>query len=728
MTTEITTQSRRLPLLVGARAFRLLTVLPSSLLLAAGFSLLLTVTASDLPFPLLRIAAQVLSLFALIACLSPVAILAQLKWVGQHLAGAFGVRACDIELSAGTLSVLGGSSHGFQAKLSELRASGAIKLEDGRFSLTPATGKSFSLELPHDADERASLEALAASLQAAALGSVLRPEPLSAASGSEHRILRCVQCGAPLTPTREPSVRCAFCSAECPVPSELARRIESNELVDTRRRRDERLCLALAKQPQARLANAVAFGSGVLSILLAAVANFAAAMMAFIAGDLGGPPRWGAFALAICGASLLAISFAHSVLGNRTALRVLTLGFSALPSAREGAGPRCRNCGAPLPAAAGSRVLTRCVYCDADNLGALDLGLQAALIQRFSRGELSPARALTRLRRRRLLTRFPGFVGVLLLVAAGIWQHAGPLVVAPEAMTVNLPSDAPDPGSELAADTGAVTFLSAATLPGTVLAVLRSGQDVDLIVADAAGIAHRVHKPEGAVSASELTQAERVPAGSEYAARNAGDPLVVVSATGMLCATPNGPQELLYGGGTFSDVLLEAPESLGGCSALITTRAGKDGHFHVRQCDASGTRTRLLDARQPALAPDGLTLAASVLDQKSGVFELALFPAQGAPRLLTHGPVHADYASFAPNGERIAFLTEAVQDSVHFSEYTGSTALCVINLKGRLQKLTKGDEPMLVRPVWTERGIFLAQFTGTKKHPETTLLQFFPSD
>ncbi|HEY4103685.1 MAG TPA: hypothetical protein VGM44_07325 [Polyangiaceae bacterium] len=719
---------RRFPLLVGEHAFRLLAVWPSWLLLATSFALLLAVTAPDLPFPALTTAAHVLCLFALVLCLSPLVLFAQFSWVVSTIGSAIGVRACDIELASDELRVLGGPSHGFCAKLNELGAADAIELKTNYLSVKPAHGKSFTFFLPDDADERASIAALAVSLQAAALGAKLeRGAQAAVAPKSARQILRCTSCGAPLTPTREARVRCAFCGAESDVPRDLAERIASSDVVSARRKKDEALCRSLSEQPGPGRANLLAFGGGIACILLAASATFGAAAMTFMAGDLGGPPRLGALALALCGCGLALLSFVHGVLLRRTALRVLTLGFSALPGERAGASPRCRNCGAPLPARLPERVLIRCAYCDADNLGALDLKLEAEVVERFSAGELSPSRALATHRRRRLLARAPGFLGVLLLVAAGTWQHELPAKIGPDARTVNLPVLVPEASAELVAADGAITFLREATLPGEALAILPNGPDVDLIVRDAIGVAHRVHNPDHAISESEIANAPRVPSGSAYSARSARDPLVVVNATGVACALPNGPLKTIYGG-SYADTLLEAPESLGGCSALFTSRASEDGHFQLRAVDPNGTRTRLYDAREAALAPDGHTLAASVFDAKSGVFELALFPEHGAPRLLTHGPVHADFAAWSPDGKRIAFLTEPVQDTIHFSNFTGGTALFVLNLEGRLAQLTNGGPPALLRPVWTERGIFLVEFTGSNEHPETTLLHFFPAD
>lgn len=713
---------RRFPLLVGTRAFRLLAVLPSCLVLASGATLWLAVSAADWSIGWLRIVSKTLSLAAMVCCLSPVVLVAQLRWLIDHVRRALAVRACDVELEQGELRVRGGSSHGFHASLSELDE-GAIELTRSELTVKPKQGVPLAVSVPDDADERASLEALAASLTAAAAGhAVTHTSDVCPA----RAVLHCKRCNAPLTPTPSSQATCAFCGAKNAIPDEISARIKSQAAVSARARRDEKLCARLARQPSSHLANLIAFGGGALCIALAAVATFAAASTAFLDDELGGMPHWDAFALALCGLGMLLFTFASSVLVSRGALRVLTLGFSALPSERAGASPRCRNCGAPLPEPSSARVLTRCVYCDSENLGPLDLGREAALITRFSRGELSPARALAQLRKRRFLTRSVFLVGALLLALAAQREVALRRMPKADALTVNVPSTVPDPDSDLAADDGAITFLRDTTLPGTAVAILPNGDDVDVLVRDADGVVHRVHAPDGAVTPEQLAAAPRVPTGRAYAARSAADPLVVVNETGVTCALPNGPPKTIYR--AEPGEWLEAPESLGGCSALITTRAEQWAHFFLRRCDEHGASVKLNDARDAALAPDGKTLIASVFDAKTEVFQLALFPAVGTARLLTGGAMHSGLATWSPDGTRIAFLTEPVRDFIQFSKYTGSTALYVVDLHGKLSRLTKGRAPALVRPVWTNRGIWLVEISGTQKHAETTLLQFFAAD
>jgi hypothetical protein len=270
-----------------------------------------------------------------------------------------------------------------------------------------------------------------------------------------------------------------------------------------------------------------------------------------------------------------------------------------------------------------------------------------------------------------------------------------------------------------------MAVIEQARLPGYLYALLPSDAEVDVIVASADGTRVRIHAPHGKLIPDELARATPVPLGNGYATRSPSEPLIVTASSGVYCAGRDGSLQRLYGG-RFADTLLEAPEPTGGCTALVTTRAGKYGHFQVRELDGQSSRTLLLNATQPALTADGRSLAVSVLSPQTGVFELALFVPGSKPRLLTHGPVHAGYASWSPDGSRIAFLTSPVQDFIQFSQYTGATQLFVLDLAGHLTQLTTGAEPALVRPVWTQSVIYIAARAGSRAHPESTLLRVVP--
>ncbi|HEX4340938.1 MAG TPA: hypothetical protein VH062_33750 [Polyangiaceae bacterium] len=409
---------QRFPLFVGTRSYRTIATGPSWLLFAASTTLTILVLTTVVESAALVTGARVLSLFALLLCVSPVALLAQLGWVVGHVVDATSTRACDVELGDGKLRVIGGSGHGFEATFDELALTGAIELTASYLTLKRRQGRPLTLRVPADPDERASLEALHASLEAAALGRAAK----HAVSTTSIAVLCCTGCGAPLSPARTPTLRCAFCGTETTTTPEVVAKLESAALVDEQRRADEALCTALRRQPGPRVANVVAFGGGALMLALTVPAVLFAAMLGFVLDDPAYLSKWRGVGLIASGASLCLLAFVRERLANRTALRVLTLGFAALPPDRAGAPARCRSCGGALPTASVARVLIQCVYCDAENLTSLDLGFDADLVRRFSAGERSPARALEKARAKRLGSRLFATVGCLLIVAGVVWR------------------------------------------------------------------------------------------------------------------------------------------------------------------------------------------------------------------------------------------------------------------------------------------------------------------
>jgi LSD1 subclass zinc finger protein len=397
--------------------------MPSVVLLIASLTLVVAVHGRASGVPWLATAGTVLSLLSLVMCISPVALLAQLGFVIRHVSAAIATRACDVEIGGGSVRVLGGPSDGFHATLESLAGPGAVELTDANLVLAPAGGKKLSLVVPRDPDERASLEALAASLSAAAAG---RAVPDRAPHPGAAALLRCAGCGVPLSPSAAASVRCALCGAETRTPADLARKVADAERLRGQRRRDEALCRALTAQPGPAMANLVAFAGGLLAMALAAVATFLSAVLAFPWDNADGPLPFRGLGFFGAGCALGLAAFVRGRLARRTALRVLTLGFSALPPSSGGGTQlpaRCRNCGAPLPDAVRDQVLLQCAYCDAENLAAQGLEFDAAVVARFSAGEPSLAKALARTRRQRWLTRSYAVLGAI-FVALGSYMQS----------------------------------------------------------------------------------------------------------------------------------------------------------------------------------------------------------------------------------------------------------------------------------------------------------------
>ena len=277
--------------------------------------------------------------------------------------------------------------------------------------------------VPPDADERASLEALASVLGATALA---RVHGSSAPAWEPPNLIRCQSCGAPLPPAASAQVRCPYCTFENALPAALVAQVKAAERLARQHERDEVLCRALLRQPSARVANAVAFAGGLAVILVAGLAALLAGGFFIIDGYEAGLPRIAGVGLIEMGVALLPIAFVQRVLSNRRAVRILTLGFAATPPAREGGLSSCRNCGGPLPNAEPHVVLSRCGYCDAENLRLVDFRVHASIIDRFGGQHQSPGEALratVRVRRRAL---FLGITGVSAIAIGFVWLFTGP--------------------------------------------------------------------------------------------------------------------------------------------------------------------------------------------------------------------------------------------------------------------------------------------------------------
>jgi len=411
---------QRFPLFVGTRSYRTLATAPSWALFVAATILTLVVAAPMVHSRGFTLLAQSLGLVAFCLSVSPFILLAQLDWVIEHVQEALSSRACDLELGSGKVRIVGGPWHGFEATLDELSTPGAVKLTDVGLSLKPKSRRGVMLLMPKDPEERASLQALTTSLEAAALAETGANEP--APPSTKLAVLRCNGCGAPLAPTVASVMRCTFCGVETPTPPELARKLESAEVVNDRRRADEALCKSLRAQPGPRMANLIAFGGGALVLLLAAGSTLFAGMLGLVMDETDYIAKWRGIGPLACGVALSLIAFVRDRLSRRTALRILTLGFSARPPSRAGAPACCRNCGGALPVPSLDRVLFRCVYCDAENLTSIDLGFDAEVVRRFSAGELSPARELERVRARSLDTRLLAMMGVVMVLSGIVWR------------------------------------------------------------------------------------------------------------------------------------------------------------------------------------------------------------------------------------------------------------------------------------------------------------------
>ena len=233
---------QRFPLLVGLRAFRLIAVWPAWAMLAIAASQVAWLVAPDLPWgkPLRMIGFTGLAL-GLGAAILPWVMLPALWKGASSLRRAIAVRACDVVIGPEGLRVEGGPAHGFTATWKSLAPPEGMRRANGALVLRGDGGRWLELPLPPDEDERASIEALEATIGARASAG-LAPAPRRDPAG----ILRCPGCGAALPPADAAELACRHCATRVAMPADLVAKVRAAASVSASKRGEERL-VALVK-------------------------------------------------------------------------------------------------------------------------------------------------------------------------------------------------------------------------------------------------------------------------------------------------------------------------------------------------------------------------------------------------------------------------------------------------------------------------------------------------
>lgn len=659
---------RRFPLLIGLRAFRLLAVAPAWLLFVAALSLTVYLVGPDLPYGnVLRLFGYVGLILALCLCLSPFALLFMAGFVFRRLRRAFSARACDIALGREGIRVIGGQAHGFAASWESLAMPGGVRwLGDGLW-LRGGEKRWLNVPLPADADEHTSLEAVHATIAAyaAAYAQKNAPKPRRTPPGT----LLCHGCGAPQAPVDAPSVQCRHCNAPNPIPKELAEKIRAMRTMAKERAGDDALASAVLAQRSAIAANLVAFLGGLLMLGASGVTLLMTAGFALVDGKETGLPRFGGFGVAAAGVGLILLSAVRFILANRRALRLLSVGFSAREPEREGDPPACRTCAGPLPEPDRGSAISHCVYCGATNVRAADLRLEAAVVEHFSTTAKDPHEVLAACKHQRLRARMVFLLGLAMSTFGVVWvvqeDRALAMIGAKEAFEV--PFDENETPQYL----------------GEVLA---------------GPAALRVERD-----------------------RNVGDKQIWLDPDGtgrVLLVDPEHalaklPLSKAFFQGTIVMDIAPLPEG----AFLATTRASEQGHWRIHRVERSGKAEKLLDdAREPMPSPDGKKLVAARLMGEHFHLVLASANQPEAPLQLTRGQGHEAFPVWSPDGKRIAFLTRTVRDPIHYTKRYGHSHLWVMDADGHhAERLTTGVSLEMVRPVWTEQGIWVLASESTSQ-------------
>ena len=226
-----------------------------------------------------------------------------------------------------------------------------------------------------DREEKVSLSELRESILGAydARGAATPPAPSIAGSS----ILQCSSCGAPVPPDDAGEVRCQRCGSPVPIPNEVREKIRvASRLVDDKAKL-ETAVRKLLEQPSARRPAAVL---SILTFVLFA-APVASIALFFLQGR-NGSAAWLATKIVLISIPVIfALNFfVRLFIGDRQALRALTLGMSARNSVVPGDPPTCRQCAGSLGVRP-DHILAICLFCRTENLLGLDLRPAAAETQ-----------------------------------------------------------------------------------------------------------------------------------------------------------------------------------------------------------------------------------------------------------------------------------------------------------------------------------------------------------
>ena len=184
-------------------------------------------------------------------------------------------------------------------------------------------------------------------------------------------VFTCPGCGAELRPADD-TEKCVHCGAVVAVPDVLRTRIHEVRQARAAQSHVGALVDRLLSLPSARSTNVFIFAASILMLgaIPAATFNIASETAdALLVAAIG------------IGISLDATIAAWMHVVDRKALRVLLTAFAASSPRREGEPERCRRCDAPLPEVGGDDAIVRCVYCSADNVLGLDVGIRSTVVR-----------------------------------------------------------------------------------------------------------------------------------------------------------------------------------------------------------------------------------------------------------------------------------------------------------------------------------------------------------
>ena len=700
-TSTATRAPLRMPALLGARAFRQLASVPAWVLIASAVSQLVYLVGPDLPNgDLWRKVGYLGLVLSLVSVASPLALIWLLIRSVRSARRAWSIRACDVVLDHAGMRVVGGPAHGFSSSWATLSPDGVQRTREAlRLRGGDHPSQWLAIPWPDDAAERASIEALADTLEARVARFIEVPAAVEPPD-TPH----CTSCGAPLRPSTEPAVVCGHCGVCNSLSPVLVDKVRATASIAERRRRDAQLAASLLRQPSAHTANIVAFSLGALMMAATLLTVLLSTAFAFIDGLEAGLPRLQGLPLLTIGVALATQAAGSALLSNRRALRLLTLGFAAAAPRREGEPFGCRQCGGPLPDPGLDRAVATCVYCATPSVLTPDLRARATEIERRARHGDDPWTVLGRNRRRRRLSSA--------LIAASIALAAG------GALWLKL--EAERGAIEDSARAAQIPFHDERVLPRKGPWRAERGS-LDPVVCFPSltrlELLHTADRVDAVAIGRTSTRWLRDIAGARREERIPASPQLITAAGANVFLLAGGELQRFDGKASIplaypvdGDPLIVGLGADRLDTLWLTTRRSRYGHLRIRRHDGRSVSAPLLvDAREPALSPAGDELAFA---QKVGDrFQLVVAAYDGAElgsrRQLTRGEGHIAHPTWSPSGRSLVFLTRPVRDSMQFSQYSGRVRLWLVPARGgNAVQLTHGASIELTRPLWTRDGIW----------------------
>jgi hypothetical protein len=326
-------------------------------------------------------------------------------------------RASDVLLSETGLKIEGGPERGQSISWDELSAQPP--------EFTRAAHGDTRLVLPRsievvtaEPDELVSLESLVQTLEALARGHMEACAP-PVKHGHAASVPHCSNCGGPVAPSEQASVRCSHCQADTAIPEALRREVTHLRALTDARTVTSRALGVLSRWPRSRTINLV-LGIAVIPLVLGWPASGVLASEFLQYRDVF---SWRDVGVLFVSTAALTLGLCFWLAGqivHRQAFGLVVATFHAVRSADGGLA--CRYCGAPLDVRP-DKPLVSCAFCRCDNVVlGLDLSPRVAAesAQAASLDEILRAR-LRSMKRWRFLT-----AGSALLIVAG-----GLLLVAP---------------------------------------------------------------------------------------------------------------------------------------------------------------------------------------------------------------------------------------------------------------------------------------------------------